>query len=98
MTFAEVGATGDTITRAAGSWISEGFAIGDTVTVSGAVASAGANNVTGALFTLTNAGNSPVTGVALTLTAGSAVWGKVAGIAGLPLAHILAAVGALPQG
>jgi len=30
-----------------------------------------------------------------TLTAGSAVWGKVAGIAGLPLAHILAAVGAL---
>jgi MFS family permease len=30
-----------------------------------------------------------------TLTAGSAIWGKVAGIAGLPLAHILAAVGAL---
>lgn len=30
-----------------------------------------------------------------TLTAGSAIWGKVAGIAGLPFAHILAAVGAL---
>jgi MFS family permease len=30
-----------------------------------------------------------------TLTAGSAIWGKVAGMAGLPLAHILAAVGAL---
>jgi MFS family permease len=30
-----------------------------------------------------------------TLTAGSAIWGEVAGMAGLPLAHILAAVGAL---
>ncbi len=43
LTFLEVGATGDTITRSAGSWIADGFVIGDIVTVAG---SAG-NNVTG---------------------------------------------------
>lgn len=46
LTFAEVGATGDTITRATGSWLAEGFAVGDTITVTGATASAGANNIT----------------------------------------------------
>lgn len=40
--FAEVGATGDTITRNAGSWITEGFAVGDIVTVAGTAS----NNVT----------------------------------------------------
>ncbi len=33
ITFAEVGATGDTITRASGSWIADGFAVGDTITI-----------------------------------------------------------------
>lgn len=37
LTFAEVGATGDTITRATGSWITDGFAIGDLITVAGTV-------------------------------------------------------------
>lgn len=40
--FAEVGATGDTITRNAGSFITEGFAVGDTVTIAGTAS----NNVT----------------------------------------------------
>lgn len=48
LTFAEVGGTGDTITRSAGSWITDGFAVGDTVTVAGSAS----NNVTGAITAL----------------------------------------------
>jgi hypothetical protein len=48
LTFAEVGASGDTITRATGSWITDGFAVGDTVTVTGS----GSNNVSGVIATL----------------------------------------------
>jgi hypothetical protein len=33
LTFAEVGATGDTITRSVGSWIADGFVVGDLITV-----------------------------------------------------------------
>ncbi len=51
-TFTEVGATGDTIARSAGSFVTDGFASGDTVVVAGAVASAGANNVTGVPATI----------------------------------------------
>lgn len=36
LTFTEVGATGDTITRATGSWLADNFAVGDIITVSGA--------------------------------------------------------------
>jgi len=35
-TFAEAGATGDTITRAGGSWITDGFVTGDLIDVTGA--------------------------------------------------------------
>jgi hypothetical protein len=35
VTFAEVGATGDTITRGSGSFITDGFAVGDMIVVSG---------------------------------------------------------------
>ncbi len=52
ITFAEVGGTGDTITRSAGSFIADGFAVGDIITVTGAVASSGANNVTGPIASL----------------------------------------------
>jgi hypothetical protein len=48
LTFLEVGATGDTITRSAGSWITDGFAVGDTITVAGSAS----NNVTGAIASL----------------------------------------------
>ena len=48
LTFAEVGATDDTITRSVGSWITDGFAVGDVVTVSGSVS----NNVTGRIKAL----------------------------------------------
>lgn len=48
LTFAEVGATGDTITRSSGSWLADGFRVGDTVTVSGSVS----NNVTGPIASL----------------------------------------------
>lgn len=53
ITFLEVGATGDTITRGTGSFLTDGFAIGDVVTVSGAVASAGVNNITGKITNVT---------------------------------------------
>ncbi len=43
LTFAEVGGTGDTITRGAGSWIADGFVVGDTIRVTGSAS----NNVTG---------------------------------------------------
>ena len=49
VTFAEVGATGDTITRNRGSWVSDGFRSGDTITVSGTAS----NNVSGAAATVT---------------------------------------------
>lgn len=56
LTFADNGATGDTITRTGpGTWMtSDGFAVGDTVKVIGAVASSGANNVTGPITALTD--------------------------------------------
>lgn len=49
LTFAEVGGTGDTITRSAGSFISDGFAVGDVITVAGSAS----NNVTGPIASLT---------------------------------------------
>lgn len=49
LTFAEVGATGDTVTRSGGSWIADGFAIGDHVTFVGTAS----NNVTGVIANLT---------------------------------------------
>jgi|GEM_PF-1631462 len=52
LTFAEVGGTGDTITRSAGSYLTDGFRDGDYITVTGAVASAGVNNVSGAVATV----------------------------------------------
>jgi hypothetical protein len=50
LTFAEVGASGDTITRSTGSWLSDGFRAGDTFTVAGSVS----NNVTGTIASLTD--------------------------------------------
>lgn len=50
LTFAEVGATGDTITRSRGSWLTDGFRTGDTVNVTGTAS----NNVSGT-FTVTSA-------------------------------------------
>ncbi len=49
LTFAEVGGTGDTITRSAGSWITDGFANGDYITVTGSLS----NNVSGIVVTVT---------------------------------------------
>lgn len=73
ITFAEVGATGDTITRATGSFVSDGFAVGDYVRVTG---SALANNVSGkvtgvtaTVLTLDTAdlvNEGPVSGIAIT--------------------------------
>jgi hypothetical protein len=45
LTFAEVGATGDTITRATGSWVTDGFTTGDVITVSGTTSNNFANAV-----------------------------------------------------
>src|SRR6185436_3169715 len=49
LTFAEVGGTGDTITRSSGSWVDDGFAVGMVVTVTDSVS----NNVTGIIASLT---------------------------------------------
>lgn len=80
ITFAEVGGTGDTITRTTGSFITDGFAVGDVITVAGAVASAGANNVTGPIATLTATvitlgstdieNEGPISGVTITASPG----------------------------
>jgi hypothetical protein len=52
LTFAEVGASGDTITRSAGSWIADGFKTGQNITISGSVS----NNITTTLgVTVTSA-------------------------------------------
>ncbi len=48
LTFAEVGATGDTITRSTGSWIADGFKVGMTIAVTGTTL----NNVTGEIAAL----------------------------------------------
>lgn len=48
VTYAEVGATGDTITRAAGSWITDGFAVGDTIVITGSAS----NNITAVIASL----------------------------------------------
>lgn len=57
LTFAEVGLTGDTITRSAGSWLADGFKVGDDVTISGSVS----NNIT------TTAGIATLTATVMTL-------------------------------
>jgi hypothetical protein len=49
LTFAEIGATGDTLTRSGGSWLADGFAAGDTVTIAGTAS----NNVSGAVTAVT---------------------------------------------
>lgn len=49
LTFAEVGGTGDTITRGGGSWLADGFAVGDVVTITGTAL----NNVSGPIASLT---------------------------------------------
>ncbi len=53
ITFAEVGSTGDTITRATGSFVTDGFVAGMVITVSGAVTGSGHNNVTGKITGVT---------------------------------------------
>jgi hypothetical protein len=72
LTFAEVGATGDTLTRSSGSWIEDGFEVGQYITVEGSAL----NNVTGPIASLTAtvitfgstdlANEGPVSGCAVT--------------------------------
>ncbi len=53
ITFLEAGGS-DTVTRGVGSFIDDGFAVGMVVTISGAVATTGINNVTGPLAAVTD--------------------------------------------
>lgn len=72
VTFAEVGATGDTITRSAGSFVTDGFQVGDYIRVTGSVS----NNVSGKITAVTAtvltldttdlAAEGPVSGVRIT--------------------------------
>lgn len=50
LTFAEVGSTGDTVTRSAGSWLADGYHVGDTATFAGTAS----NNVSGPIAALTD--------------------------------------------
>ncbi len=52
LTFADNGVRGDTITRSAGSWVNDGFAIGDVITVSGT----GSNDNTYTISAISEAG------------------------------------------
>lgn len=57
LTFAEVGATGDTITRSGGSWLTDGFRVGDNITIADTVSNdgtttAGIVTVTATVITL----------------------------------------------
>jgi hypothetical protein len=49
ISFAEVGSVGDTITRSSGSWIAEGFKIGDEIQITGTQL----NNITGTVAAVT---------------------------------------------
>lgn len=76
ITFLEVGVNNDTITRGSGSFVADGFVTGDTIRITGAVASAGANNIsaiaTVAAGVITLAGaedlvsEGPIAGVSIT--------------------------------
>jgi hypothetical protein len=83
LTFAEVGATGDTITRSRGSWLDDGFRVGDLITVSGTASNnfAGASAITGVTATVLTLGSDDLVAeelgsYAVTITAGQtkAVW------------------------
>ncbi len=50
LTFLEVGAGADTITRSSGSWIADGFQVGDTITITGTASN---NNVASVITSLT---------------------------------------------
>lgn len=49
LTFADNGASADTLTRTSGSWISDGFRVGDSITITGTAS----NNVTATITVLT---------------------------------------------
>lgn len=77
ITFLEVGATADTITRSSGSFIADGFVANDRITITGAVQNGGANNlvdvrvaiVTALVLTLDTGdleNEGPISGVAIT--------------------------------
>jgi hypothetical protein len=65
ITFADVGAGNDTVTRSSGSFVSDGFVTGDTVRITGAVASGGANNVVGVVTVAAGVLTFPDAGIAL---------------------------------
>lgn len=72
VTFAEVGATGDTITRSSGSFVTDGFAVGDYVTVTGSASNNVEGKITGVSATVLTfdttdlVAEGPVSGVRIT--------------------------------
>jgi len=74
ITFADVGAGNDTVTRSSGSFVTDGFTTGDTVRITGAVASGGANNVVGVVTVAADVLTFPDAGIAL------AAEGPIAGV------------------
>ena len=75
VTFADVGAGNDTVTRSSGSFVTDGFTTGDTVRITGAVASGGANNVVGVVTVAAGVLTFPAAGIALVAE------GPIAGVA-----------------
>jgi hypothetical protein len=82
LTFADVGPTGDTITRSGGSWVTDGFAVGDFVTIEGSAS----NNLTAPIMAVTA---TVLTFGSVLLTAEVAAAGcTVTGSAGITFAEV----------
>lgn len=72
LTFAEVGGSGDTITRTTGSWITDGYVNGDNVTIAGTASNDGTYTnvtVTSATVLTLDSDNDVVAEVSVTCTA-----------------------------
>lgn len=86
ITFLEVGATGDTISRSSGSWLSDGFRIGDRITVAGTASNNFSNalvtNVTALTITLDTQDlvNEVIGSTSVTLTKGETLSGWVSSV------------------
>ena len=78
LTTVAAAATANTLTRSAGSWIADGFKIGDVITIAGFAAPATANNVRTVILSLT-ATVMTVSATLVTKAAGDSVTVAVAG-------------------
>jgi len=79
MTFAEVGGTGDTVTRTGGSFLSDGVVVGDIPTISGTVSNnvTGVDKITAVTATVLTLGTDDLTPESNVTTARIVFWGSL---------------------